>query len=119
MKKKNLNIVKLETGQEGFILTNTDGGVGLMFDRDQDYLCTIFDADLTTLKDIALFMEWNPDNPNTYLSRKYNIIDDTDIFVSVRKLTAWFDVLYDIGVINEYVEVDFKLPLEQALLELI
>lgn len=121
MKTRKFGLIKLQQTNEygGFILTDTDGNTGILFDEDQQYVCTIFDAGLTILKDIVLFMEWDPDDPNTYLSRKYNIVEDTDIFGSVMDARTWFEVLEDIGVLGEVIVIDFNLPLEQALLELI
>lgn len=80
---------------------------------DRAYVCTIYNCSYVQIKDIARFLEWDPNYPDSYLSRKYKI-EDLDIFGGVMRYQEWFDVLYEMGVIDSNIEVAFNVDLDEA-----
>ena len=120
MRKEITEITKYETTYGDYMLVTRSGDVAVFFDVDNIYLGTLFDCTKEQIKDIALFMEWNPDEPNRYLCNKYNIDPEDDIFGGVMRWIDWVEVLYDLGVLdeNQIAEPDNKLSLEEALAEI-
>lgn len=80
---------------------------------DGNYVCTIYNCSFDQIKDTARFLEWDPNYPDSYLSRKYGI-EDPDIFGGIMRYQEWFEVLYEIGVIDSNAEVDFSVDLTEA-----
>lgn len=117
MDKKEFRIKKYENLFDGYILASDSGNVALFF-GDDIFLGVLFDATNTQIRDIALFNEFNPNHPNSYLCNKYNIDPEDDIFDAVSTWEGYMDVLMDIGVINENQIVDANISLESALAEL-
>lgn len=120
MKKEMFEVKKYESIDGAYMLTSSSGNVAIFFDMDNIYVGTLFDCNNTQIKDIALFMEWNPDEPNRYLCNKYNIDPDDDIFGGVMTWNGCIEVLYDLGVIgeNQIAEPYNKLSLDEALAEI-
>ena len=72
MDKKEFRIKKYENLFDGYILASDSGDVALFF-GDDIFLGALFDATNTQIRDIALFNEFNPNHPNSYLCNKYNV----------------------------------------------
>jgi len=120
MNKEIFEIKKYESNDGSYMLTSHSGEVAIFFDVDNIYLGTLFDCNNTQIKDVALFMDYNADNPNKYLCNKYSIDPDDDIFGGVMTWNEWIEVLYDLDVIteNQVAEPYNKLSLESALAEI-
>jgi hypothetical protein len=120
MNKEIFEIKKYESNDGSYMLTSHSGEVAIFFDVDNIYLGTLFGCNSTQIKDVALFMDYNADNPNNYLCNKYNIDPDDDIFGGVMTWNEWIEVLYDLDVIteNQVAEPYNKLSLESALAEI-
>lgn len=119
MQIKRYNVVKIECDDmfvDSYFVFNPSESAAVLF-SDGRYRCSIYDCTLNELKDVAVFWGWNPDRPNTYLARKYNI-RDYDIFGGVMRMQEWFEVLFELGVLSEDVVVDFNDDLETAFREM-
>ena len=67
-------------------------------------------------------MDYDSDrHPSRYLSNKYGFDFGEDIFGGVMRWQEWFDVLYDLGVIddNQLVEFNNETSLDEALFMLL
>jgi hypothetical protein len=110
--KNTVIILGANTLTGAYFVYNESGDIAILMD-DRDYVCTIYNCNRDQLKDIVRFLEWDPDYPDPYLSRKYGI-EDPDIFGGVMRYQEWFDVLYELSVIDSNVEVDFSMDLAEA-----
>lgn len=112
MEKNAVITLKANTGTGAYFVYNESADIAILMD-DGNYVCTIYNCSYDQIKDIALFLEWDPNYPDSYLSRKYGI-EDPDIFGGIMRYQEWFDVLYEIGVIDSNVEVAFDVELDEA-----
>lgn len=87
--------------------------------EDSEYLAILFDVNVDIIKDVVAFSDYDPQEPNEYLCRKYNITDWDTMFDVVTHLETWFEVLVDLGVLRrENIEYYYECPLETAISEL-
>lgn len=120
MNKKIRNTILYTTGDyvEQSILTTDSANTAIMFE-DREYLAVLFDVNMDIIKDLVAFMDWDPEEPNEYLCRKYNITDWDTMFDIVGNLETWFEVLVDLGVLSrENIGYSYEYPLETAISEL-
>lgn len=120
MNKKIKNTILFTTGDyvEESILTTNSANTAIMFE-DGEYLAALFDVNMDIIKDVVAFLDYNPEEPNEYLCRKYNITDWDTMFDVVAHLETWFEVLIDLGVLRrENIGYSYEYPLETAISEL-
>lgn len=120
--RKDVYFMKMEKNTVTTLYANTSTGAYFVYNESEDiailmddgaYVCAIYNCSYDQIKDIARFLEWDPNYPDSYLSRKYGI-EDPDIFGGVMRYQEWFDVLYELGVIDSNVEVAFDVELDEA-----
>ena len=106
--KNTVITLNTNTSTGAYFVYSESAGIAIFMD-DFNYVCTIYGCDYGQIKDIARFLEWDPNHPDSYLLRKYGI-EDPDIFGGIMRYQEWFDVLYELGV----AEVDFDTDLQVA-----
>ena len=104
------------TSTGAHLVYNESADMAILMD-DGDYVCAIYNCSFDQINGIARFLEWDPNYPDSYLSRKYGI-EDPDIFGGIMRYQEWFEVLYEIGVIDSNVEVAFDVKLDEAFLDM-
>lgn len=120
MDKKIKNTILFTTGDyiEQSILTTNSANTAIMFE-DSEYLAVLFDVNMDIIKDIVAFSDYNPEEPNEYLCRKYNITNWDTMFDEVGNLETWFGALVDLDVLSrENIGYSYEYPLETAISEL-
>lgn len=120
MNKKIKNTILFTTGDyvEESILTTNSADTAIMFEEGE-YSAVLFDVNMDIIKDVVAFSDYNPEKPNEYLCRKYNITDWDTMFDAVAHLETWFEVLIDLGVLGrENIGYSYEYPLETAISEL-
>lgn len=120
MNKKIKNTIVFTTGDyiEQSILTTNSANTAIMFD-DREYIAVLFDINMDIIKDVVAFMDYDPEEPNEYLCRKYNITDWDTMFDIVAHIETWFEVLISLGVLDrENIGYSYEYPLETAISEL-
>ena len=121
MNKVMKEIIKYDT-DSGTMIASSSGDTAIIFTVDNEFAACIGNTTKKQLDDIALFMDYDPDRqPSRYLSNKYNFDFGEDIFGGVMRWQEWFDVLYDLGVIddNQLVEFNNETSLDEALFMLL
>lgn len=112
MEKNTVITLNAITSTGAYFVYNESADLAILMD-DGDYVCTIYNCSFEQIKDIARFLEWDPNYPDSYLSRKYRI-EDPDIFGGIMRYEEWFEVLYEMSVIDSNVEVAFDVKLDEA-----
>jgi len=120
MNKKIKNTILFTTGDyiEQSILTTNSANTAIMFE-DREYLAVLFDVNKDIIEDVVAFMDYDPEEPNEYLCKKYNITNWDTVFDVVAHLETWFEVLIDLGVLGrENIGYSYEYSLDEAIAEL-
>lgn len=112
MEKNIVITLDANTSTGTYFVYNESADMAILMD-DRDYVCAIYNCSYDQIKETTHFLEWDPNHPDSYLSRKYGI-EDPDVFGGVMRYQEWFDVLYELGVIDSNVEVAFDVDLDEA-----